>query len=157
MLLCLCKYYWQFHKTNFASHFFVFYVQRRLMFSRRLLFIVTACFGLTGHHEMCRLLWWRGLLLTVMLLRFSYVVASNSRLCGLASFFIWVFFNNCYAHVCLMVLLLFLLFGVWLSWMFFGGDGSLLYGGRPSQSFVKPVKFWTFVISVLDTLCFFHC
>jgi hypothetical protein len=37
-----------------AFFFFAVYVQRRLIFSCRLLFIVCLCFGLTGHHQMYR-------------------------------------------------------------------------------------------------------
>jgi hypothetical protein len=78
------------------------YVQHRLIFFRRFLFIDTTCFGITGHHHVYRLLWWRNLLLTAMLSGFSYVLASDSRLCGLTSCFIWVSLNNCYARVCLI-------------------------------------------------------
>jgi hypothetical protein len=41
--------------SDFAFHFFAVHVQRRLIFSH-LLFIVTTCFGLTGHHQVYRLL-----------------------------------------------------------------------------------------------------
>jgi hypothetical protein len=38
--------------SDFAFGYFAVYVQRRLIFSRRFLFIVTTtCFGLTGHHQ----------------------------------------------------------------------------------------------------------
>jgi hypothetical protein len=43
-------------------------------------FVNTACFGLTCHLQVYRLLWLRDLLLTVMLLCFSYVVASDYKL-----------------------------------------------------------------------------
>jgi hypothetical protein len=82
--------------------FFVVYVQRRLIFSRRFLFILTTCFGLTDHHhQVYKLLWWRNVLLIVMLFCFSYVfvVTSVSRLCDLTTCFIWVPLNNCYARV----------------------------------------------------------
>jgi hypothetical protein len=80
---------------------FAVYVQCRLIFSPRFLFTVTTCFGLTGHHQAYRLLWWRNLLLTViMLFCCSYVVASHSRLCGFTSCFLCVSFSNCCARVC---------------------------------------------------------
>jgi hypothetical protein len=44
--------------SDFAFRFFAVNVQRRLILSHRLLFIAT-CFGLIGHHQMYRLLWWR--------------------------------------------------------------------------------------------------
>jgi hypothetical protein len=50
------------------------YVQHRLIYSDRFLFIVTTCFGLTYHHQLHRLLWWRNLRLTEMLFCFPYVV-----------------------------------------------------------------------------------
>jgi hypothetical protein len=59
---------------QFGFRFFAVYMQPRLTFSRRFLFDVTTCFGLTGHHLMYRL-WWRNLLLTVKLFCFCYVVA----------------------------------------------------------------------------------
>jgi hypothetical protein len=36
---------------DFAFRYFAVYVQRRLIFSRRFLFIVTICFGPAGHHH----------------------------------------------------------------------------------------------------------
>jgi hypothetical protein len=64
------------HRSGFAFRFFAVFMHRRLIFSRRFLFIDTTCFDLTGHHQVYRLLWWRNLLLTVMLFCFSYVVTS---------------------------------------------------------------------------------
>jgi hypothetical protein len=59
------------HRSHFALPFFAVCVQCRLIFYRRVFLIVTACFGLTGHHhQVYRLLWWRALLLTVMLFCF---------------------------------------------------------------------------------------
>jgi hypothetical protein len=43
------------------SRFFAVYLQRRLIFCHRFLFIDTTCFGLTGYHQVYRLLWWRNL------------------------------------------------------------------------------------------------
>jgi hypothetical protein len=80
--LSLCRH--RTRGTNFAFRFFAVYVERQLKFSRRLLLIVTTCFGLTGH-QVYILLWWRTLLLTVMLFSFSYTVASDYFwLCGLS-------------------------------------------------------------------------
>jgi hypothetical protein len=91
--------------SDFAFRFVAVYVQRRLIFSCRFLFIVNTCFGLIGHRQVYRLWRWRNLLLTVMLFCFSYALASDSRFCGLANSFVLVSLNNCYARVCLMVLL----------------------------------------------------
>jgi hypothetical protein len=100
------------HKSDFAFCFFAIYVQHRLIFSCQFTFIVTIHFGLTGHHQVYRLLWLRNLLLTVMLFCFSYAAASDFRLCGLTTCFTWVSLNNFYACVCLMVLSV---CGPWLS------------------------------------------
>lgn len=43
------------------SAFFAVYVRRRLICCRHFVFIVTACFVLTCHHQVNRLLWWRNL------------------------------------------------------------------------------------------------
>jgi hypothetical protein len=42
--------------SGFEFRFLAIYVQRRLLFSRRVLNIVTTCFGLTGHHQVYGLL-----------------------------------------------------------------------------------------------------
>jgi hypothetical protein len=91
--------------SDFAFSFFAVYVQRRLIFCRRFLYVVTTCIGLTVHHQVLRLLRCRNLLLTVMLIWFSYVLASDSSLCALTSCFIWVSMNNCSERVRFMVLL----------------------------------------------------
>jgi hypothetical protein len=52
-------------------------------------FIDTTYFGLTGHHQVYRLLWLRSLLLTIKLFCFCYVVAlAYFFLCGLTVCFI---------------------------------------------------------------------
>jgi hypothetical protein len=48
---------------------------QRLLFSRRFLYIITTCFGLTDHYQVYRFLWWSNLLLTVMLFCFSNFLA----------------------------------------------------------------------------------
>jgi hypothetical protein len=87
---------------DFAFHFFAVYVQRRVISSRRFLFIIITYFCLTGHHQVYRLLWWRNLLLTVKFFCFSYVFVSGSRLYELTSCFIWVSLNNYYVRNCLI-------------------------------------------------------
>jgi hypothetical protein len=80
-------------RSEFELRFFVVHVQRQFLFFCHFLVIVTTCFGVARHHLVYRLLCWRNLLLTVIMLCFSYVVALDSRLCQLTSWFIWVFLN----------------------------------------------------------------
>jgi hypothetical protein len=43
-------------RSDFAFCFYAVYVQRRLLFTRRFLFIDNICFGLTGHLQVYTLL-----------------------------------------------------------------------------------------------------
>jgi hypothetical protein len=75
------------HRSDVALCFYAIYVQLLLLlFTCHFFFIDTTCFGLTGHLQVYRLLWLRNLLLTVKLLCFSYVVASDYIwLCGITT------------------------------------------------------------------------
>jgi hypothetical protein len=120
-----CKKFKLLYGSDFLLCFFAIYVQCQLIFSHRFLFIVTTYFGLSGHQQVYRLFWWRNLLAAhcnAVLL--CYVIASDSSFCGLSSCFIWVSLNNCYAHDCIMVLLV---CGLWLSWMFLFGQKFVVH------------------------------
>jgi hypothetical protein len=45
-------------RSDFAFRFSAVYAQRRLVVSRSFHFINTTCSGLSGHHQVYRLLWW---------------------------------------------------------------------------------------------------
>jgi hypothetical protein len=114
--------------SDFGLRFFAVYVPRRLIFPRRLLFIVTACFGPTDHLQVYRLLWWSYLLLTVMQFSISYVVVSDYFwLCGLTSCFLGVHEHVFALRFCWLV--------VYVGPECTSWGGSLLNGGRPSWKF----------------------
>jgi hypothetical protein len=56
-----CSTLWHCVDLTLCSTFFAFDVQCRLIFSCRLIFIVSTSFGLTGHLQVYHLLWWRTL------------------------------------------------------------------------------------------------
>jgi hypothetical protein len=65
--------------TSYLCFTFLLSMCNTGQYSCRFLFIDTRCFSLTGNHQVYRLLWWRNLLLTIMLFCFSHVQGSIGK------------------------------------------------------------------------------